>query len=434
MKTFLKKIRDRLILNAIRSIVANEADKAEGIIRSVVTSEADKLENSVRSFLAGEADKTEDSIRSVVANEANKMKDTIRSIVANEADKTRNTIRSVIADEAEKRNTEILSAIRTDVESHAASLLSTMERQKAELVALLEDSLSEIKRNMAQMNEVTSETKRRTEEEIKTVEDLFRRSKNDQVKLLPNFISGAIINRKAFSPFKNFCIGRELVVCGAGPSLKDYVPIKDAVHIALNRAFLFDKVAFDFIYAQDFNGIKMVQNELAAYRPESCVKFFGTQDDRTLGVYRSNIPFQLVDRCKARLFVTNYFAIDNLWDSKFVYNIDSSAISTFTNVGLAVMQFALWMNPKRIYLVGIDASGNHFTQQGLSEEEKAEEELRITAMWESERERTRKKWEECKLFASIYYPDTEIVSVNPVGLKGIFRDVYQNTEMPANEN
>lgn len=323
-----------------------------------------------------------------------------------------NAVRSIVAEEADRREIKILFFIRADMESRTAKILSAMKDEKTELVDLLESIISESKRGCM-------------ESTISRHEDLFWRLKNDFIKLIPNFISGAFINHETFSPFKNFCKNKELVVCGAGPSLKDYVPIKDAVHIALNRAFLFDKVDFDFIYAQDFNGIKMIQDELAAYRPEACAKFFGTQDDRNLPVYQSNIPFHLVEKCNARLFVTNYFAIDNLWESKFIYNIDSSAISTFTNVGLSVMQFALWMNPKRIYLVGIDASGNHFTQQGLSMEEKIEEEQRITAMWETDRERTRKKWEECKLFASIYYPETEIVSVNPVGLKGVFRDEYQ---------
>ena len=29
-----------------------------------------------------------------------------------------------------------------------------------------------------------------------------------------------------------------------------------------------------------------------------------------------------------------------------------------------------------------------------------------------------------KKFAEVYYPETEIISVNPIGLKGLFRDVY----------
>ena len=29
-----------------------------------------------------------------------------------------------------------------------------------------------------------------------------------------------------------------------------------------------------------------------------------------------------------------------------------------------------------------------------------------------------------KTFADQYYPDTEIISINPVGLKGLFKDIY----------
>jgi hypothetical protein len=33
-------------------------------------------------------------------------------------------------------------------------------------------------------------------------------------------------------------------------------------------------------------------------------------------------------------------------------------------------------------------------------------------------------WNEFKKFASIYYPKTEIISINPIGLKGLFKDIY----------
>ena len=35
------------------------------------------------------------------------------------------------------------------------------------------------------------------------------------------------------------------------------------------------------------------------------------------------------------------------------------------------------------------------------------------------------KWKELKEFANAFYPDIEIISINPVGLKGIFIDQYQ---------
>lgn len=35
-----------------------------------------------------------------------------------------------------------------------------------------------------------------------------------------------------------------------------------------------------------------------------------------------------------------------------------------------------------------------------------------------------------KMFAKQYYPDTEIFSVNPVGLKGLFKDMYTENYQP----
>lgn len=33
-------------------------------------------------------------------------------------------------------------------------------------------------------------------------------------------------------------------------------------------------------------------------------------------------------------------------------------------------------------------------------------------------------WKEAKEFAGIYYPDAKLCTVNPVGLKGLFEDLY----------
>ena len=45
--------------------------------------------------------------------------------------------------------------------------------------------------------------------------------------------------------------------------------------------------------------------------------------------------------------------------------------------------------------------------------------------WEKEHKALLSKWKEIKEFADIYYPDTKIIVINPVGLKGVFTDIYQ---------
>ena len=82
----------------------------------------------------------------------------------------------------------------------------------------------------------------------------------------------------------------------------------------------------------------------------------------------------------------------------------------FTSVVFSAVGYALWTTPKKIYIVGADCSEGHASS------------LKIN--YSSNLSRLIEYWKELKNFASWYYPDIEIISVNPVGLKGLFKDVY----------
>lgn len=234
-------------------------------------------------------------------------------------------------------------------------------------------------------------------------------------------VSAALLHQKTFLPYKNYCKGEKaVVVCGAGPTLQEYKPIDGAVHIALNRAFLYPEVAFDFVFAQDFDGIKMVQQELIEYEGNHCVKMLGKSNGGP-----KEIPESLALKCNALRFATDAYMIKSGWRSRFIPDIDSRPLGGMPNVGMSVMQFALYLNPSVVYIVGCDMSGGHFTNKNQTENEKEEERKILEKEW-SKQEKLLDKWRECKEFANRYYPDTRIVSVNPVGLKGIFEDLYQN--------
>ena len=75
------------------------------------------------------------------------------------------------------------------------------------------------------------------------------------------------------------------------------------------------------------------------------------------------------------------------------------------------MQFIFWTNPRRIFLVGCDCNTNgNLNRTGKNY-------LEVDAVLSG--------WKNIKDFATAFYPDTEIVSVNPVGLKGLFKDISQ---------
>ena len=203
-----------------------------------------------------------------------------------------------------------------------------------------------------------------------------RKSLLDDVSYL---IAAAEINNKAFGPYKNFCNGqKDLVICAAGPSLQNYKPIEDAVHIAVNRSFLYDKVDFDFIFAQDLAGISMCMDQLRGYRRDKCVKFLGQGSNP-----QKKIPESYILSCNARKFcLTGLLSYGKgKFEDTMVCDIDRQPISGMMNVGQSVMQLALFMNPRRLYIVGCDISGNHFTKADLSEAENSKSGKVMDKVW-----------------------------------------------------
>lgn len=223
-------------------------------------------------------------------------------------------------------------------------------------------------------------------------------------------------NKEAFSELKGCCRGKEIVICGAGPTLSQYKPIQGAVHIALNRALLYEKVHFDYFFADDWIGIKFMQEELIRY---DCRKFFGFH----FGSGDTVIPETFIERCNGKKYYTDSFAIPNGYRSRFACDIDKLPVANTPNMAMQIMQMAFFMRPDKIYLVGCDASSaGHFTTPKLSEAEIArhDDDMRKCITFE----KTKEKWYELKRFWEIHFPDIRIISINPVGLKGLFEDIY----------
>lgn len=229
--------------------------------------------------------------------------------------------------------------------------------------------------------------------------------------------AAALTNKETFSDIKNCNKGKSVVLCGAGPSLKKYKPIEDGLHIALNRALLNENVKFDWFIADDWDGIDFMQNELEQY---DCIKFFGHQ----IGCIEREIPESFRLKCGARRYYTDSFIV-NGFKSEFICDIDKMPVGNITNIALSAMQIALFSNPDKIYIVGCDAtSDGHFVDSKNISDEQKKRQIEDMKMAVSGQE-VIKLWLKLKEFANAFYPDTEIISVNPVGLTGIFKDVYQ---------
>lgn len=231
-------------------------------------------------------------------------------------------------------------------------------------------------------------------------------------------VAAALANAECFGDIKNCNDSKAIAICGGGPTLQKYKPLNNVLHIALNRALLYEKINYEWFIADDWDGVNFFEEELLKY---DCRKFFGHQ----IGDYSRQIPESFRLKCNARRYYTDSYLVVNGFESKFVCDIDKMAVGNMPNIALSAMQIALFTNPAVIYLVGCDASQGHFVQTDNLEQSRIaqhEKDLKVAVSSEA----VIRKWIELKKFANTFYPDTRIVSINPVGLKGIFEDVYQN--------
>ena len=151
--------------------------------------------------------------------------------------------------------------------------------------------------------------------------------------------------------------------------------------------------------------------EVNDYESEKCTKFYGLTTE-WLDDPNRVIPESEAILSKALRYRTDWAPV-RYFSSKFAYDISTQPLGCFGSVVFPALQFALWTNPRRLYLVGCDCS-----LSGYSYDKEYKNFLLPNKIIEAYRE--------FKIFASKYYPETEIISVNPVGLKGIFTDEYQN--------
>lgn len=229
---------------------------------------------------------------------------------------------------------------------------------------------------------------------IQEINKLKHELKNEISKSLAVYT----LHQKVFPQFKNINKGKDVVFIATGPTLKDYEPLKDAIHIGVNKAFKFDKIKFDYLIIQDYFGSKNYINDFCQY---DAIKFLGII---SLIWPKSIIPESLAEKYNISRFYTAH--PDEL--SFPPLDISSSIFWDAYSVVFPAMQFVLWTNPKRIYLVGCDCSEGYF--------DNAKSSNTCYHMIDG--------WKKLKEFASTYYPETEIISINPVGLKGLFTDIY----------
>ena len=226
------------------------------------------------------------------------------------------------------------------------------------------------------------------------------------------------LHQKVFPKYRNINTGKNVVLIAPGPSLNFYKPIENSIHIDVNRACLFDKVQLDYLFVIDYKVTKNFFNKIKSY--PNCKKFLGAFFNIGTDI---SIPFFE----KEGQDIENYFIDCNNFDyqEKFYPDLSTSPLPSFWSVTFSALAFALWTNPKKLYLVGCDESD--FESYEYFNGEKAILPDNVSGFKENHKIKHAQGWKELKRFAEVYYPTTEIISVNPVGLRGMFKDLYTIT-------
>ncbi len=231
----------------------------------------------------------------------------------------------------------------------------------------------------------------------------------------------SFVNKEAFDGMKSCFKDREVVVVGTGPTLSKYKPIENAIHIGVNGAWKHRDIQLDYYFIQDGDrrcldstseglrvGLKGVKKIFIG-------KFLPSNNN---WYYR---------------FPENYFEIDervtpfysgglreDLYRGNVIHtDIRFHPLMEFGSVIFPAIHFALYTHPRKIYFVGCDTTligkaGGHFYETNLLDDDgKINYDLGVQLGYAAVHD-----------FASFNYPDTELISINPVGLKGLFNDEY----------
>lgn len=221
---------------------------------------------------------------------------------------------------------------------------------------------------------------------------------------LANLQRACVLHQKTFQKYKNINQGKDIVLIATGPSLNDFKPINEAIYVGVNKAFQYDKVKFDYLFLQDYSGAtKTYIEDFCNYNAK---KFLGFIPDYISGAMSCIIP----EKYSNYPDVERYYVAHPTEKKNFTYDIATQPLGDAYSIAFPAMQFILWTNPKRIYLVGCDCnmSGYHDSADKNN--------LAVNEVIDG--------WKRMKEFANTYYPDTEIISINPVGLKGVFKDEF----------
>lgn len=242
---------------------------------------------------------------------------------------------------------------------------------------------------------------------VKTESSVF----SEFEKIKTSYLPAMATHPEVFGKYKGCYAGKDVVIIACGPTLDKYTPIPGAIHIGVNRAFLSKHVELDYLVMIDGHP-HLDESQLINYRPGKCRKLFGMHptDQR--------ISETLCKACDAERFYLELVSPFNQ-GKRLPFDLAHMPMRVSASVVSSAVQFALWCHPRRLYLVGCDCANNGYH---AGDKGPIAQNLCVGDMYP--------EWQRLGEFAKEMYPDTELISINPVGLRGLFKDMkMENGEL-----
>lgn len=208
---------------------------------------------------------------------------------------------------------------------------------------------------------------------------------------------------KNLKKYRNLYETEDIYIVGSGPtSLKFKETDRDAIYIGINAAYKNDNIIFDYLFCQDHSENEDEFSAFLKYRNKDCIKFLAyiPRD------YEYKIIEQEIMPYEKKLNIERYI-LDGIKMGQIPYDISVEPFSDLKGTVFSALQFAFYTNPKNIFLVGFDCSTMNVYNN------RDEDYFYQFKSWEIIAEFTKR--------IGLY---DRISSINPVNLKGIFRDIY----------
>lgn len=217
--------------------------------------------------------------------------------------------------------------------------------------------------------------------------------------------------------YRNCNQDKDVVIVACGPTVNYYNPISNAKHLSINRAVVFDKIEFDYAFLTDNFSTNDTNIMVDNYIGNDCEKFYCLIPERRFKQIKHLTNCAQIPMYNYLNSQANILLLEDVVSHKWARELSFEPLGDFEGTVFSALQFLLYTHPRKIYLVGCDETQGYFYDNDKQEVKVNDYSLNI--------------WKSFKKFADYEYPDVEIVSLNPIGLKGLFNDMY--TEAYINE-